>query len=126
MPVNWITKQQSVVALSLTKAEYIAMSETAKDIQWFRGVLQALGKVPAQGTVMHMDNNGAHLLAQDARYHPRTKHIGVCFHYIRDCVASGDIKLEQVSTDLQVADILTKPLGPNKVWEGNLRLCLST
>ncbi|SPO25882.1 uncharacterized protein UTRI_03247 [Ustilago trichophora] len=123
-PVNWIAKQQSVVAQSSTEAEYIAMSETSKEVQWFRGILTALGKGPATATQMYVDNNGARLLAQDARYHPRTKHIGVRFHYVRALVATGDIKLVQVGTDLQVADALTKPLGPNKVREGNLRLRL--
>lgn len=106
------------------EVEYIAMSETAKEVQWFRGVLDVLGKAPAQATQMYVDNNGACLLVQDTRYHPHTKHIGVRFHYIREYVATGDIKLTQVGTDAQVADTLTKPLGPNKVREGNLKLRL--
>nr|QBH67539.1 C2 domain protein [Ustilago esculenta] len=37
--MNWIAKQQPIVALSSTEAEYVAMTEVAKEIQWFREIL---------------------------------------------------------------------------------------
>lgn len=49
-------------------------------------------------------------------FHARTKHINNKFHFIRNLVQDGIVKLEYVSTDGQVADILTKVL-PNKKFE---------
>ena len=43
--------------------------------------------------------------------HDRSKHIDTRFHFIRDCVDGGQIVLEFVETERQLADILTKPLG---------------
>ena len=44
-------------------------------------------------------------------YHERTKHIDTRYHYIRECVSEGVVDVEYVSSDEQLADILTKPLA---------------
>jgi hypothetical protein len=35
----------------------------------------------------------------------------VRYHYIRHCIDAGKINVEHISTDEQLADILTKPLA---------------
>ena len=47
-------------------------------------------------------------------FHDRSKHIDIRYHYIRDMVQRGAIRLQHIGTDEQVADILTKPLGKVK------------
>ena len=42
--------------------------------------------------------------------HSRTKHIDVRHHFIRDHVEKGDVSIYFISTNLQLADIFTKPL----------------
>nr|GEW30265.1 putative ribonuclease H-like domain-containing protein [Tanacetum cinerariifolium] len=42
--------------------------------------------------------------------HPRTKHIAVCYHFIKEHVEKGTIELYFVKTDYQLADIFTKAL----------------
>jgi hypothetical protein len=44
-------------------------------------------------------------------FHDESKHIEIRYHYIRDMVQRGAIKLQYVSTDGHVADVLTKPLS---------------
>ena len=44
-------------------------------------------------------------------FHDRSKHIEIRFHFIRDYVQRGAVELQYISTDEQVADILTKSLG---------------
>jgi hypothetical protein len=43
--------------------------------------------------------------------HDRSKHIEIKYHYVRDMVQKGAVKLQYISTDEQVADVLTKPLS---------------
>jgi hypothetical protein len=43
-------------------------------------------------------------------FHDRLKHIEIRYHFIRDWVQRGTVQLQYVSTDDQVADILTKAL----------------
>jgi hypothetical protein len=58
-----------------------------------------------------MDNQSAIALSKNPVLHDRSKHIDTKFHFIRECVETGKICLEYVSTQDQLADILTKSLG---------------
>jgi hypothetical protein len=43
-------------------------------------------------------------------FHDKSKPIEIKYHYIRDMVQRGVVKLQYVAMDEQVADVLTKPL----------------
>jgi hypothetical protein len=47
-------------------------------------------------------------------FHDRSKHIEIKYHYIRDMVQKGALRLQYVATDEQVADVLTKSLSRTK------------
>eukprot|EP00253_Pinus_taeda_P009030 PITA_09030 len=55
-----------------------------------------------------------YIAAKNPIFHDRSKHIDIRYHYIQDMVQWGVIWLQHISTDEQVADILTKPLGKVK------------
>ena len=44
-------------------------------------------------------------------FHDKSKHIEIKFHYIRDMVQRGAVKLQYVATDEQITDVLIKPLA---------------
>ena len=71
-----------------------------------------LGVIPsASGPIkIFCDNIGAIALAMASRFHKRTKHIKRCFNSIRHQVEVGDIEICKIHMDLNVADLLTKPL----------------
>ena len=50
-------------------------------------------------------------MADNVVFHDKSKHIEIRYFYIRDMVQKGAIKLQYVSTNEQVADVLTKPLS---------------
>jgi hypothetical protein len=56
------------------------------------------------------DNESAIKIANNPVQHSRTKHIDIRHHFLRDHVAKGDIILEGVRSNDQLADIFTKPL----------------
>lgn len=68
---------------------------------------------------VHIDNNGEKDIALNATINERTKHIGVQYHFVRQCSQDSKIKLERCDTAVQVADPLTKPLDRKR----NQKLC---
>ncbi|MGH3055611.1 MAG: Ty1/Copia family ribonuclease HI, partial [Gaiellaceae bacterium] len=60
------------------------------------------------------DNNGALTLAHTPAMTPRTKHIAIKYHFFREHVRQGTIKIKKIDTDHQKADIFTKGLAAPK------------
>jgi hypothetical protein len=57
-----------------------------------------------------IDNQSAIALSKNSVLYDRSKHIKTKYHFIRECVEHGEVCLEFVGTNDQLADILTKPL----------------
>lgn len=114
------------MALSTTKAEYVASTDATCQIAWLRRILQDCGFGMTNPTKLWCDNMSAIVVAKNPTYHGRTKHIDVRFPFIRGLVIDGVISLHHCSTDDQVGDIFTKPLTVDKhiYMRGLLGLCM--
>ena len=100
-----------MVALSTCEAEYIAAASLACQGIWLGRLLGSLyGKEPSIATI-HIDNQSAIQLCKNLVFHGRSKHIATRFHFIRESVEGGEVIVQKIHTDDQLADILTKPLG---------------
>jgi hypothetical protein len=66
-------------------------------------------------TTLFSDNQAAIVLTCDHQYHPQTKHIDVCYHWIHWVIEKGSIHLIYCPTDNMVANTLTKALPSAKV-----------
>jgi len=107
--ICWISKKQKTIAMSSAESEYIALTETAKEIRWIQQWVGEISDVTTPGTIK-CDNRAAILLSAADGIHERTKHFDLKVHFIRDQVAKKNITLSWVSSQDQQADILTKPL----------------
>jgi hypothetical protein len=117
MVISWSSQQQKAVALSTCEAEYMAGEAGACQAVWLRRLLDDIVGVNVQHPILKMDNQSAVALSKNLVLHDRSKHIDTKFHFIRQCVEDGKISLEYVSTQEQLADILTKPLGRARFCE---------
>lgn len=59
-----------------------------------------------------VDNRAAIAIAYNPVQQPKTKHIDIPVHHIRDEVKKGKLAVEHISGTANLADILTKPLSP--------------
>ena len=108
--VSWRSRRQPSVALSTTEAEYMAACEATTEAMWLRGFLSDLGYQQERPTVIFGDNEGAVALTKNDRYHARTKHIDIRFHYIRERVKESSVEIKSKRTGEMIADMLTKPM----------------
>ena len=96
--VSWSSKKQNCVALSTTKAEYVAIGACCAQLLWIRQILRDFGcqftKIP-----LLCDNKSAIKLVNNPVSHSRTKHIDIQHHLLRDHGAKGDIEIHHVSTE---------------------------
>ena len=112
--ISWSSKKQTSVALSSTEAEYIAAAHATKEVVWLRRLLTELSLDLSPPTILHVDNQSAIAIARNPEFHDRTKHIEVRHHFLRHKVEAEEICLEYISTEDQVADVLTKGLVREK------------
>ncbi len=108
--ITWMSKRQSVVALSSTEAEYVALSEAGREACWLRNLYQELGYEQTLPTVIKGDNNGAIAMARNPQFHKRAKHIDIRWHWIRDLVEDQTVEIQSCRDPDQTADVLTKAL----------------
>ena len=109
--ISWSSKTQAIIVLSSTEAEYIASTHAAKEAKWLVMLLSEIGAEAPRPFPILADNQSAIALTKDNAFHSCTKHIDIPYHYVREAVEKGDLRLNCVQTDLNLANIFTKPLG---------------
>jgi hypothetical protein len=107
--ISWSSKKQNFVALSTVEAKYVSAGSCCAQLLWIKQTLLDCG-VKFDCIPLLCDNESAVKIVTDPVQHKRTKRIDICHHFLRDHVSKGDIVMESVRTDDQLADIFTKPL----------------
>lgn len=113
--VSWACRKQVCVSLSSTEAEYIALCEGSQELVWIKGICKELQVQMQKSTKLYVDNQSCMKLVDNQKFSNRTKHIDTKFHFVRDLNERGELTLEYCSSELNVADLLTKPLGPKRI-----------
>ncbi|GKA60280.1 putative ribonuclease H-like domain-containing protein [Tanacetum coccineum] len=110
--ISWKCKKQTIVATSTTEVEYVAAVNCCGQVLWVQNQLLDYG-FNFMNTKIHIDNESTICIVKNPVYHSKTKHIEIRHHFIRDCYEKKLISVEKIHTDLNVADLLTKPFdGP--------------
>jgi len=107
---SWLSKKEPIVTLSTCEAEYVAASWCACHAIRLRNLLSKMELKQPGATMIQVDNRSTMELAKNPVNRERSKHIDVRFHFIREQVKKGSVKLVHVTSQDQVADIFTKPL----------------
>lgn len=116
-PISWSSRKQNGVARSSTEAEYRAVANTASEIRWISSLLRELEIHLPTPPVIYCDNIGATHLSANPVFHSRMKHLALDFHFIRDNVQAGILRVSHVSARDQLADPLTKALTKPRFQE---------
>ncbi|KAJ0491830.1 putative RNA-directed DNA polymerase [Helianthus annuus] len=109
-PISWSSKRQSTLARSSTEAEFRAVASTTTEVQWLISLLVELGLKSTVTPAIYCDNLSATHYSANPVFHSRMKHLALDFHFVREKVQDGTIRVTHISGDDQLADALTKPL----------------
>jgi hypothetical protein len=131
-PILWKSKLQTETALSTMMAEYIALSNSMRELIPIKGIInevtdafQVKRDKRAFVTTCWEDNAGCLALAnlKMPQTTPRSKFYPIKFHWFREQLVPHDIEIKKVDTLQQKADLWTKPFTKQKFEELRLLVC---
>ncbi|RVE41856.1 hypothetical protein evm_013500 [Chilo suppressalis] len=93
--ISWESKKQRTVAISSAEAEYVALSEAAKEAIFIRRFIAELRDGPNPAISIFTDSQSAMAIAKNPVHHQRTKHVDVRYHFVREAIENGDIHLRR-------------------------------
>ena len=117
-PIIWASRRQTLIALSTTESEYIALSSALREVIYVMNLLNEIHgrgfklntNVPDIKCTVFEDNHSFIEIATNHKTRPRAKHFSVRLHHFRSHVVCKTINVRHISTKDQLADIFTKPL----------------
>ena len=116
VPILWKSKMQRIVSLSSSEAKYYALAEAAKDIKFIVQILESIGIIIQKPIIVHVDDVSAIFITENASATARTKHVDIRYHYVREFIMNGFIKIIFVKSDQNKSDIFTKNVS-NEIYE---------
>nr|GFB91705.1 putative RNA-directed DNA polymerase [Tanacetum cinerariifolium] len=107
--IRWSSKKQDCTSMCSTEAEYVSLSACCAQVLWMRTQLTDYG-YHFDKIHMYCDSKAAIAISCNPVQHSRRKHIDVRYHFIKEKVEKGIVKLFFVGTEYQLADLFTKAL----------------
>jgi hypothetical protein len=137
VPILWVSKMQTKIALSTLEAEYIALSQSMRDLIPVRGVLKEIMLVvfykrftpectthskafqdgtPSKDEIIPQsevfeDNMACMKFAQMQKLYKHTKHLAAPLHWWRSKLINLEIIIRSVKSANQLSDQFSKGLG---------------
>ncbi|GJV34326.1 ribonuclease H-like domain-containing protein [Tanacetum coccineum] len=108
--LSWSSKRQPMLSRSSAEAEYSGVANVVAKTCWIWNLLRELHTPLSSVTIVYCDNVSAVYLSSNPVQHQRTKHIEIDIHFVRDLVATGQVRVLHVPSRFQYADIFTKGL----------------
>ncbi|GFV49269.1 retrovirus-related Pol polyprotein from transposon TNT 1-94 [Trichonephila clavipes] len=117
-PISWRTFKQKSVSLSTMEAEYVSLTEAAKEFIWLKNVIDNKSlNLELSENVMFCDNQAAISFSKSPVENCRTKHIDVRYHFLRNLIYDKVFQIKYIGTKNNLADIFTKPMVKEKLLE---------
>ena len=111
--ISWGSKKQSCIALSTMEVEHVACSSAIQEVVLLRSFLQDIGvvKTAFEPVTLYCDSMAALTYAKEHKYHGKTKHIQIRYHFVRDMITQNKVVLKHIPTNEMVAGPFIKPIA---------------
>ena len=120
--ISWKSAKQSVIAASTMEVEFVACVEATVQANWLRNFISGLGVVDSisKPLKIYCDNSAAVFFSKNDKYSKGAKHMELKYFAVKEEVQKRKVSIEHISTDLMIADPLTKGLPP-KLYAGHVK-----
>ena len=108
------------------EAEFVACFETTVHGLWLQNFISGLGIVDSISKPLRIycDNSAAVFFSKNDKYSKGAKHMELKYLTVKEDVQKQQVSIEHISTQLMVADPLTKRLAPKTFKEHANRMGL--
>jgi hypothetical protein len=115
---------EKTISRSSTEAKYKAIADATTEIMWIQTLLKELNIPSPKVARLWCDNIGAKYLSANPVFHGRSKHIEVCYHFVRERIFRKLLNIDFISSKDHVADGFTKALSVRLLenFKNNLNL----
>ena len=113
-PLSWNCMTQHTTALSTMESEYYAICKSVQEALYLRMLMEEVGLKVDKPLIIREDNQARIAFSKDPGEHKRTKYIDYRYFFVRDHVNDGEILLEPIDSENQLADIFTKSFEPRR------------
>jgi hypothetical protein len=122
--ISWSSKRQTTVSRSSAEAEYRGVANAVAECTWLRQLLGELQNPVSTATIAYCDNVSSVYMSRNPVHHKRTKHIELDIHFVREKVALGELRVLQIPSAHQFADVFTKGLPTSMFNDFRASLCV--
>jgi hypothetical protein len=115
-PVKWYSKRQNTVETSTYGSELVAARIATEAVMDYRYRLYMMGIDTGAPSTLLIDNQSVVTNTSLPSSSLKKKHNAIAYHRVREAVAAGIVRVGHVRSWVNIADILTKPLGTTEYW----------
>ena len=108
--LSWKSCKQELVATSTLYSEYVALFTASQEILFISRLLMELLQQNITPVTIWCDNQGAITVSENPTHHKRSKAIDIKYHAIREYITKKYICVKYIASDVNIADLFTKPL----------------
>jgi hypothetical protein len=109
--MSWASRKQKFVALCTIEVNYIATCDACTEALWLRKLVFGLSNQVLNLTVIYCNDQSYVKLSENPVFHDKSKHIEIKQYILRNKFQRGEVVLQYISTNEQIAYILVKPLS---------------
>jgi hypothetical protein len=112
--ISWKSAKQTIIASSTMEAKFVPCFEATVHGLWLWNFISGLGIVDSVSNQLRIycDNSAAVFFFKNDKYSKGAKHMELKYLTVKEDVQKQRVSIEHISTQLMVADPLTKGLAP--------------
>jgi len=120
--ISWKSAKQFVIVASTMETEFLACFEAIVQANWLRNFILGLGVVDSisKPLKIYCDNSATIFFSKNDKYSKGAKHMELKYFIVKEEVQKHRVSIEHISTDLMIANPLTKGLPP-KLYAGHVK-----